>query len=55
MLSYFDLPVQSITPSVIGLLIGHIACEMASLSLPIVVMVPIYRSPVTMIKIGYFT
>ena len=55
MLSYFDLPVQSITPSVIGLLIGQIACEMASLSLPIVVMVLIYRSPVTMIKIGYFT
>ena len=55
MLSYFDLPVQSITPSVIGLLIGQIACEMASLSLPIVVMVLIYRSPVTMIKSGYFT
>ena len=54
MFKYLILPVQSITPSVIGLLIGHIACEMASLSVPIVVIVLVYRSPVIMIKIGYF-
>ena len=48
------LPVRAITFSVLGLLIGHIACEMASLSVPIVVLVLDYRSPVIMIKIGYF-
>ena len=39
---------------VIMRLIGHIACEMANLSLPIVVILLIYRSLVMMIKIWYF-